>query len=169
MGVVAVKTTSITNLDATPALRPQSWVHGGGLKTYSGYVAAADGDSIASTYRFFRVGSWMRPHALILSCAALSAGAGDIGLYKPAAEGGAVVDADFFASAQSLAAALVATDVTYESAAAATNMGLSQAEKAIWEVLGLTVDPKVQYDVAITLTTAAGAAGGIVLRGSFQQ
>lgn len=170
MGVVAVKSSAITSLDTTPTMiRPGSWIHGGGLKSYAGYVPVADGDSIASVYRMFRVWSWMRPDSLILSCTALSAGAADIGLYKPAVEGGAVVDADFFASAQSLAAALVSTDVTYEAANAATNMGLNQAEKRIWEVLGLTSDPNVEYDVALTLTAASGAAGSVVLRGKFQQ
>jgi hypothetical protein len=168
MAVVTTKSGSITNLDASPVLRPGSWMHGGAIKLFSGTVEAVDGDSIGSIYRMFRVGSWMRPEAVILANDALSAGTGDVGLYRTTVEGGAVVDADFFASAVSMAAAgksTNGTNVTVESDS--TAMNIDKAEKRIWEVLGLTVDPNLEYDVAITLTAAAGAAGTVTLRGTF--
>jgi hypothetical protein len=34
--------------------------------------------------------------------------------------------------------------------------GANDIEKPLWEALGLTSDPGVDYDVAITLTTAQG-------------
>jgi hypothetical protein len=163
--VSALKTTSITNLDATPIVRAQSWVHGGHSKPYAGTVETLATDSIGSTYRFFRVGSWMRPVNLAIYCDALGAGcAGDVGLYRTAADGGAVVDADFFASAVAIATAVNGTDITYEAASA---MDISKIEQRIWEVLGLTVDPNLEYDVAVTLTAATVAGGTLSLRGSF--
>jgi hypothetical protein len=167
MAVVTPKSTAITNLDALPQKRASSWNHGGDGKHYAALIAGTNGDSIGSVYRFFRISSNMRAHALALFCDALTSGAGDIGLYRTAADGGAVVDQDFFASAVAMGTALNGTDVTYESGNAASNMGLSQAEKRIWEVMGLAADPGLEYDVAITLTTALGGSGNIVLRGSF--
>jgi hypothetical protein len=160
------KTTAITGLDSKPVERPNPWYHGGGVKAYAGTVEAVDGASIGSVYRFFRVGSWMRVDELVLMNDALSAGATDIGLYRTAADGGAVVDADFFASAVPLASAQTpksGLNVTYESDS--TAMNIAKCDKRIWEALGLTVDPGLEYDVAATLTTAAGAAGTISLRG----
>jgi hypothetical protein len=107
----------------------------------------------------------MRPVNLAIYCDALGAGcAGDVGLYRTAADGGAVVDADFFASAVAIATAVNGTDITYEAASA---MDISKIEQRIWEVLGLTVDPNLEYDVAVTLTAATVAGGTLSLRGSF--
>lgn len=169
MGTSAVKSTSITNLDATTAIRGNSWVHGGGAKHYAGTVETVLADGTGSTYRFFRVGSWMRCINLSLFNDALSVGTVNVGLWKPAVEGGAVVDADFFASAVSVVAAANGTNITYESANAATNMGIDQAEKRIWEVLGLTADPNVEYDVVIQPATTLDLAGTLTLTGAFAQ
>src|SRR5215470_11308440 len=103
MPVNAYKTASVTNLDATPILRANPWVHGGNSKQFAGTIEAVNGDSIGSTYRFFRVGSWMRPVQLALYCDAITSAAGDLGLYRTAVDGGAVVSASLFASAQSIA------------------------------------------------------------------
>ncbi len=163
MATTHLKSTSITGLDTVPIQRANPWMHGGGVKAYAATVEALDADSTSSTYRMFRIGSWMRAHQLLLSCDALSAGAVNIGLWRTTVDGGAVVDADFFASAQSVASALNQTNVTYEANDAATNMGINEAEKRIWEVLGLTTDPNLEYDVVIQPSTALGAAGTITL------
>lgn len=167
--VSALKSGPITTLDATPAVRPGSWTHGD-KGHYAGTVETLATDSIASTYRMFRVRSGQRCAALAVFCDALGSGcAGDVGLYKPTIEGGAVVDADFFASAVAIAAATNGTDITFESGNAATNMGIEQIEKRIWEVLGLTADPMVEYDVTVTLTAPTVAGGTLSLRGVFVQ
>ena len=166
MAVENLKTTSITNLDATPIIRANPWVHGGNSKQFSGTVEVSAAASIASTYRFFRVGSWMRPVQLRLFCDALTAGAIDIGLARTAADGGAYVDQDFFASAVALGSALNGTDVTYEAATAAS-MDIANIEKRIWEVLALTSDPNLEYDVVATVTTAITATGTVSLAAIF--
>lgn len=164
MAVVTPKSTQITNADATPVVFSQTMVDGGLLKEKCAIVAVANGDSIASIIRLVRVRSDARISELKLYCTAITSAAGDIGLYRTAADGGAVVDVDFFASAQSLASVLGGTDVTMEAAAGPAVA--SNIEKRIWEALGLSADPLTFYDVAITLTAAAAAAGtvGVKLR-----
>jgi hypothetical protein len=162
MPVNAYKTLSITNLDATPILRANPWVHGGNSKQFAGTVEGVNGDSIGSTYRFFRVGSWMRPVSLTLFCDALTSGAADIGLYRAAADGGAVVSAGLFGTAQSIASANVnGIPVRFEAD------DIANVEKRIWELLGLTADPNLEYDVALTLTAALTASGTLALQGVF--
>jgi hypothetical protein len=162
MAINAYKTVSITNLDATPILRANPWVHGGNSKQFAGTVEAVTGDSIGSTYRFFRVGSWMRPVSLTLFCDALTGGAADLGLYRAAADGGAVVDADIFATAQSVATAnATGLQVRFEAD------DIANVEKRIWELLGLTADPNLEYDVALTLTAGISASGTLALQGVF--
>lgn len=162
MAINAYKTLSITNLDATPILRANPWVHGGNSKQFAGTVEAVNGDSIGSTYRFFRVGSWMRPVSLTLFCDALTGGAADLGLYRAAADGGAVVSAALFASAQSIASANTSgIDARFEAD------DVANVEKRIWELLGLTADPNLEYDVALTLTAGISASGTLALQGVF--
>lgn len=162
MAVNAYKTNAITNLDATPIVRANPWVHGGNSKQFAGTVEAVNGDSIASTYRFFRIGSWMRPVSLILFCDAITSAAGDLGLYRTASDGGAVVIQSLFASAQSIASAIVlGTNVRFEQD------DVANVEKRVWELLGLSADPNLEYDVTLTLTAAATASGTISLQGAF--
>jgi hypothetical protein len=103
---------------------------------------------------------------VLLSCDAITTCAGDVGVYQTTDNGGAAVDVDFFASAQSLAAALANSDVTHEADAAdaGAGYGLADVEKQLWQALGLTADPCRDYDVAVTLTAAAGSAGTVGLK-----
>jgi hypothetical protein len=85
----------------------------------------------------------------------------DVGIYQTTANGGAVVDADFFASAVSLKdGALADSNVTHESGA----YGVEDIEKPLWEALGLSADSHRMYDVALTLTAASDAAGTVSLK-----
>jgi hypothetical protein len=112
-----------------------------------------------------RVWSGWRVTDVILDCDAITTCAADIGLYRTAADGGAVVDADFFASAQSLATVLNSQNVTNESAV----VDIANKGKRLWEMLALTADPGVWYDVVVTLTAAAGSAGTVTLRVRFAE
>lgn len=136
----------------------------GRVKESIGVIAVANGDSAASILRFFSIHSSWRVGSLMASCTAITGAAADIGLYNlPTFNAGAVVDADFFASAQDLAAALDSTNVLRES-------GLITVEKLewpIWRLLGLQADPGLYYDVAATLTAGATAAGFVSLKGHF--
>ena len=163
MAVVAVKSTLITNADATPVVLNSPRVDGGSERVAVATAAITDTDSIASTYRMFRVPS----NAVMTDLRIYSPDIGtttitDIGLY--AADGGAVADADFFASALSLKdGALNGVDVLHESAV----FSIANSGKELWDALGLTADPSVSYDVALTLTGAADADGTVKLIGRY--
>jgi hypothetical protein len=165
MAVVAVKSTLITNADATPAVLNSPRVDGGFERIEVATAAITSGDSIDSTYRMFRVPS----NAVMTDLRIYSPDIGtttisDIGLYRTAKDGGAVVDADFFASALSLKdGALNGTDVLHESAV----FSIANSGKELWDALGLTSDPSVFYDVAFTLTAAADATGTVKLIGRY--
>lgn len=162
MAVVTLKSTPITNADATPVVLNKANVDGGRVRHKRGVVTAANGDSIASTYRAFRIKSNDLVRKLVLDNASWGASCtADIGLYKTAADGGAVVDADFFASAVDMNTANRAVDVTRESGV----ITVANMEKRVWELLALSEDPQIDYDVTLTLVAAAAAAGSACLSG----
>jgi len=168
MAVVNKSSAAITKRDAPPSqtnstLAPTK-VATGRVKESLGVIQAANGDSIGSILRYFAVHSSWRVSAIRLSCNAVTGAAADVGLYDmPTRNSGAVVDADFFASAQSLASALDKTDITRESGL----ITVAKLEQPLWQLLGLAQDPGVWYDVAATLTAAATADGYTALHGYF--
>lgn len=166
MAVVNTKSTAVTNADAATQTNLSLKIAGGRLRESVGTVEAVNGDSIGSTFRLARIRSGDRVSRVMLSCDAITTCAGDVGIYDIAANGGAVVDADFFASAQSLAAALVNQDVTHEADAAdaGAGFGLADVEKPLWQALGLAADPYKLYDIAVTLTAAAASNGTIAMK-----
>lgn len=162
MAVVNLKATAITQADANAATNP--YLAKGNPVESVGAVALANGDSIASTYRICRVPSNARMSSLRLFCTAITSGAANIGLYRTAADGGAVVDADFFIAAQSIAAALAGTEVSGGNIITPVNR-----EKRLWEMIPSppTTDPNVYYDIVVVLTAATTAAGTLALQASF--
>lgn len=156
MGVVNTKSTVITNRDATPAGLNHAGLAGGNLKsTGPGLVAIASGDSIGSTLRHGQIPSNAYVRSVLLTCAATASAAADIGLYYNTREGGAVIDADFFASANLLTSALNRTEVVRESAEFTT----TEEETPLWQAVGLAADPCTSFDIVSTLTVAATGAG----------
>ena len=101
MALEAVKSSTITNADATPRVPNNPALSGGELRSSRGYCSVTNAADIASTYRFARVRSNAVVDTVAISNTAITTCAGDVGLYKTAADGGAVVDADFFGSAVS--------------------------------------------------------------------
>ncbi len=165
MAVVAVKSTLITNADALPAVLNSPRVDGGFERIEVATAAITSGDNTGSTYRMFRVPS----NAVMTDLRIYSPDIGtttisDIGLYRTAKDGGAVVDADFFASALSLKdGALNGVDVLHEAAV----FTIANSGKELWDALGLTSDPSVFYDVAFTLTADADATATVKLIGRY--
>jgi len=163
MAVENLKSSAITNADATPLVLSNARIMAGAMREAIGTKQASASASIASTYTLCRIPSNARISEVILSCDAFdTTGAADVGVYQTAEHGGAVVDADFFASAVVLTTALPNTAVTHESGV----FGIEDVEKPLWEALGLTADPFRDYDVALTLTAAngAGATPDVTLR-----
>ena len=164
MAVVAVKSTLITNADATPAVLNSPRVDGAFERVKVSTVAITSGDNTGSVYRMFRVPS----NAVVTDLRIYSPDIGtttitDIGLY--AADGGAVADANFFADALSLKdGALNGVDVLHEGGGF---FSIANSGKELWDALGLTSDPSVFYDVALTLTADADATATVKLIGRY--
>jgi hypothetical protein len=155
MATEAIKSSFITNATATPLVLSNAGAVSGVMKEAQGtctpVIAAPD---VASTYRFCRIPSNCRVSQVLLTCLAFGAGAMDVGVYQTAENGGAVVDADLFASAVSLASARTNLDITYESGEYTT----AESEQMLWQVLGLSADSNREYDIVGTVTTQFGTA-----------
>lgn len=157
MAVVTTKSTPITNRDATPAVINDGRLERGSLRSSIGSVTAGSADSIASKYIIASVPATAMVRKVLLSCAAITSAAGDVGVYRNTADGGAVVSAALFGSAVSLATALNNSDVTNESGTYTIDL----REKPLWQAAGLTSNPGGSLDIVVTLTAAA-TAGGLV-------
>ena len=177
MAQVKVKSTAITNANATPSVINTVGVSGGTLvRAVNGLVTITSGDTQnttfaagASVYRCGKIKSSDYYHQLRITTTADmgTTTAVDVGLYAmgDATNPGAVVDQDFFASGLALNGGALVTggagalnsDQTFEAGAAG---GLiTNAEKRVWECLGLTSDPSVEYEVVLTLTGACDGTG----------
>jgi len=154
MGVVHIKSTPITNADAIPRVVNDGSVTALQLKEAVAAKEVPATSDANSTVRMARVPSSARVAAVIFASAASGAtGQVHIGIYETAANGGAVVDADFFASALDPGGgAIASTDVTHE--AGGSGFTLAKAEMPLWQALGLTADPNKDYDVALTVAEA---------------
>lgn len=162
--VDAIKSASITNRDATPRTINPAYKDGGRRRVKSEVAALTTAAAEAtSTLRMFSVRS--NDVMLDLTLDAGSMGTGctmDIGIYRNTVDGGAVRDADFFASAVDMATAQRGTNVLHESGVVA----VADRAKQLWEQLGYTVDPQCEFDVVCTLAVAATVAGTVWLRGT---
>lgn len=171
MAVVLGKSGVLTNMETVPIVQSPAGIANGNLKVARGVVELANGDSIGSIYKMCRIPSNAYVLRVLLYCDAITSGAADIGCYyaQPTRQGGAIatattgmvqVDLDVFATAQSIASALVVgTDVTHEATAA----NIDKLETPLWQLCGLTADPAVDFDVCLTLTAATTAAGTVAV------
>ena len=160
---LTLKSPSITNRETTPRVvnNPGS----GGLGTTritGGYLASVTAAlSITSIVRLCEIPAHAVVDSVIFQSAAQTAGKFDLGLYRTNADGGAVVDQDFFASAVDCASAVVITDETNES----TTNTIAKQFQPIWQAAGMTEPAKgTMLDVCATVvatdvTTGTGAIG----------
>lgn len=161
MAVTNRTSTAISNATANPSVANNPPRAPGRLVRVASDLTVAADDSATSVFRFFRIKSSDVVAAVQFSAAdATTAGAINIGLYDTSENGGAVVDADLFASALDLSAGPYANaDVTFESG----EYTYAEAMKQVWEVLGLTSDPCKDYDVCAVVTTNFNGAGTSML------
>ncbi len=156
MAVANTKSTHITNADATPPVLSNAILASGLLREATGTVETLVADDAGSIYRLCRIPSNARVSSVLLASDAITgASASDVGLYQTAANGGAVVDADFFATDVDIStAATVFTEVMLE----ATATDIAKCEMPLWQLIGLSADPGIFYDFAVTANdvTAAG-------------
>lgn len=159
-----IDSTLVSNRAATPRVANDPWTDAKVKSTGSGIIEVSTATDTNDVLRFFRVKSNAVVREVLLSCDAIAVGGAiDIGIYRTDDDGGAVVDADFFASAQVVTSALVLSNVAHESGV----YGIEDRNQPLWEALGLTEDSQVWYDIAATVTTDMGGAGTIVLEATY--
>lgn len=161
MAVANTKSTAITNADATnPRVINPSFLSGANLRCSIGYAEVAAADDNASVYRCVRLPSNAVVQRVEVLNDAITAGTSyDVGIYKTADGGGAVVDADLFASALDMTSErYLPLDAMFE------RLDIDQMEKRLFEHAGLTTDPKIEYDVCFTANVVGSAAGTVALR-----
>jgi hypothetical protein len=180
MAQVAIKSTAVTNSTATPPVQNPIGIEGGrvtravnGLVTLtSGNTEAATLAAGASTYRAGKIRSsdYYDMLRIVTTADAGTTTVVDVGLYDiSSVNSGAVIDQDFFCSSLSLKDGAIVTTGTGVNAsnqtfeAGAAGGLITNAEKRVWECLGLTSDPHKEYDVVLTLTGACdGTATALV-------
>lgn len=168
MAIVALKSATVTNSDATPRVANTDGEGALGRRVLAyNFIQPSASDSATSTYAMVRVPTTMHVKEVILECAAAGGSAAvDIGVYTPTRREdtgrgttlGAVVDADFFASAVVISGALGPTNVTNESG----NYPLNLRNMPLWQAVGLAADPGGKFDIVITVTVALGATPGLI-------
>ena len=128
-----------------------------------GLVTPATDDSATSVHRMCTVPSRARVSQILVTAADFTtAGVADVGVYK--SNGGAVVDADFFASAFDFAAGTGAgVDLVTLINESTTNTPAKQ-EQPLWQALGLSADPGIDYDIALTITTAYNGGQPVLMK-----
>ena len=161
MAVANTKSTAISNADESqPRVQSQSWIERGQLIVAVGTLEVAAADDNNSVYRLARVPSGARIHRIELLTDAITGGTDyNLGLYKTAINGGAVVDDNLFGDALDLSSGnTVPVEVTFDQ------LDKADIEKRVWTLLGLSADPHTEYDLALIGITAGTGAGTISLR-----
>jgi len=152
MSVATIKSTQITNRDASPEVLNNASVASGAVIEAVGVCAVGATDTTGSTYRFLSIPSNARISSVQLWSDA-SAGANmtlSMDLYDTTANAGAIVKSGFFKSSLDPSTRFAATDATFTASGAGTNL-MSGAEKMVWQNLsGLSSDPSKWYDVVAT-------------------
>jgi hypothetical protein len=163
MAVVDRTSAYITNRNATPRVINGPHLRGP-LKEAVAIIAAATDDSANSVFRLATVPSNARISEILLTAADFTtAGAINVGLHRTTQDGGAVVDADLFASAVDLSGGPFSNlDITRE--AGTTNWALLNAENTLWQALGLTSDPGIEYDVTATISTNFNGGSALLFK-----
>ena len=157
MAVVTVRSQLITNINASPPVQNPAFLEGGIQRSTTGIVTVTSGDSIASQFKIARVYSWHRIRSIMMFNSAITSGAINLGLYRVDADGGAVVLANAYASALSIASASTAGGQLAASVRSLANQG-----QQIWQDAGYSTDPHYALDLVATLTAAAAATGQLI-------
>ena len=165
MTASTVKSASITGFDAQPVTLVPGSKLGNAMREYveTYEVATTSIDEAGDIIRMIRIPSKLRISQILIYNDDLDGHgtptlAADLGLYRP--NGGAVLDADAFASAITTlqSANTAGVNIAFEA------QDIASLGKQAWEYCsGVTADPGGHLDVALTVTTgAATAAAGTV-------
>lgn len=166
-----VKSTSVTNLDATPATRNTDGEGGiGRLKSINDFVTTTA--NVVQNIKLVRVPTTAKIKAVFLESAAQTQGSFDVGVYyssatndgTAAANQGVVIDANFFGSSIDCASAVAKTDVTNE---ALTPYTVDKRNMPLWQALSLSFDPGGFFDIALSSVNTVTTGGLVSLEVQF--
>ena len=158
MAIVNTKATAVGNADSIPVVISNRTLVRAPVMASVGVVAKAASDNDTSVFRFVRVPSNARIISVNRANTAITAGTSyQIGVHETAANGGAAVSAGLFAATQDLSTASTGTASRYIAAPVTTG------EQALWQLLGLSADPRKDYDITMTGVTAGTGAGTLLL------
>lgn len=170
MATITKQSSALANRDASPRVLNNPGSSGGVMRVGMGSGFVTTGDNSPSTYAFCEVPS----NAYISSLRLMWDGTGGtttachVGVWSVTADGGGAVSNAFFATAQTLSAALISTEVVHEAGVSGTS-GINGMEKPLWQQLGLAADPGCHYDIKAILANTADNSGtlGAVVYYSF--
>ena len=163
MATEALKTTAITNMDASPPVRTTHY--GQKMATAYGSLTATTAMTSGSTYQMVRIPSWAVLHSLLLWLdSGVTTFAGDVTLYysdssldgSNANAGTGAVAAHVFQTALDLHAITTPTEYLLGGNVKGANLG-----KRLWEMAGISSDPKCYFDIVI-LTTSTNSGAPVV-------
>lgn len=159
MALENLKATPLNNADATPRIINNARVMRLPLWEAVGTCEVAASSNVgppASTYRLARVPSNARISQLLgYADASGNAGQLNFGVYETPENGGAAVDADFFLTSTAFdpgAGAISGADITHRGTTGGYD--IANAEKPLWEALGLAADPQKDYDIVASVIEA---------------
>ncbi len=160
MTTEALKTTAITNLDATPPVRTTNY--GQRLQVLYGNLTATTGKTAGSTYQMIRVPSSATLHSLkVWLDGAVTTFDADITLYysdqaldgSVAVAGTGAVAAHIFATAVDLHASVAPVEYLLGGNITGAKLG-----EPLWQMSGLSADPMCFFDIVLlTTSTTSGA------------
>ena len=159
MAVVNVLSSSLTNRDTQPVQLNNARINGSPVKHARAVFTITNGDSAASTYRLFELPSNALPVSIRVSAPDIGTTTTfNVGLYDTTKNGGLAVSAALFAAPFVVNVGPYAkVEIGY------TVTTLANAEKTIWQLLGLAADSTKNYDFVATLVGAADATGLVLI------
>lgn len=178
MAVVNLKSTLITNRDATPKVLTDAYLAGGIMEEAQGSVKTGASDNAASVYRLVQVPSNARVSAIFWQADALGSGCQlDVAVWYPttlplgggnflaSGSSAALISSSIFATALAGSGSAVAlTEITNQS----LNYTIPLQETPLWNVLGLASDPEIDFDIGFSLRFATASAGYAGLKVRYQ-
>lgn len=149
--MATVNSTWLGNATATPKVLTSANQSVGQLFAAKSAATISATQTSGDVIRMVRVPSNARIDIVLLTTGdATTAGAINIGVWQTADNGGAVVDADLFASALALTGGpFTNSNQTWESG----EYTYAESCLPLWQVLGLSADPCREYDIAAQVTT----------------
>jgi hypothetical protein len=176
MTTETLKSTAITNLDATPPVRPTAGLGGGAeLVSVYGYVTPTTGYLTGSNYKMARIPSNASvKHVLIDYSGTITTLTGDVTLFYsdlPIDEVGSSSGDTGVVNSLSTTAALFAHALALGSQTAGAVVDITDQNSAyppsnrnmpLWQAAGLTTDPGGFFDVTIMNTSTMSLSAAIV-------